>query len=193
MTNLKLQVAHQVPGRLRMKIPSAKGNAELLQQIGDTFGQIPGIEQVAINPVTGSIVLHYDTDRHDEFHGHLQNHTRNAALEDYHAPSTEFDSLAQKIEDEAEFLAQNSASARAVVDFFKSMDHNIKSATNNNVDLKILLAGGIILFTVFEVGASAATPVWVTLSLFAMNHFIEMHHHPHGQQPAPSRVVVESQ
>jgi hypothetical protein len=192
MTNLKLQIAHQVPGRLRMKIPSAKGNAELLQQIGETFGRIPGIEQVAVNPVTGSIVLHYDTDRHDEFHGGLQHHTRHAAFEDPRPPSTEFDSLARKIEDEAEFLAQNSVSARAVVDFFKSMDHNIKSATNNNVDLKILLAGGVILFTVFEVGASAATPVWVTLSLFAMNHFIEMHHHQHAL-PAQPRVVVESQ
>ena len=32
MTNVKLQVAHQVPGRVRMKIPSAKGNPELLEE-----------------------------------------------------------------------------------------------------------------------------------------------------------------
>jgi hypothetical protein len=44
-----------------------------------------------------------------------------------------------------------------------------------------LLAGGIILVTVFEIGASAATPVWVTLSLFAMNHFIEIK--PQGSAP----------
>ena len=30
---LKLSIAHQVPGRVRMKIPSAKGNTELLQQM----------------------------------------------------------------------------------------------------------------------------------------------------------------
>ena len=182
MTNLKLQIAHQVPGRVRMKIPSAKGNAELLQQIGDTFSQIPGIEKITVNPVTGSLVLHYDTDQHDDFHGGLQHHYRQHG---HTPPTTELDGLASKIEEEAEFLAEHSASARAVVDFFKSVDRNVKSATNNNVDLKILLAGGIILFTVFEVGATAATPVWVTLALFAMNHYIEMHQHP---QPQPAHV-----
>jgi hypothetical protein len=192
MTNLKLQIAHQVPGRLRMKIPSAKGNPELLQQIGDTFAQIPGIEQIVVNPTTGSIVLNYDVDRHDEFHGHLQHHARHASYEPPAPPSTEIDTLARTIEEEAEFLAQNSASARAVVDFFKSMDRNIKKATNNNVDLKMALAGGVIAVTLLEVGATAATPVWVTLSLFMMNHFIEMHHQQAAAAPA-SRVVVETQ
>jgi hypothetical protein len=42
MPKLKLQIAHQVPGRVRMKIPSAKGNPALLQEIGDAFGKIPG-------------------------------------------------------------------------------------------------------------------------------------------------------
>jgi hypothetical protein len=190
MTNLKLQIAHQVPGRLRMKIPSAKGNPELLQQIGDTFSQIPGIEQITVNPVTGSIVLQYDTELHDEFHGGLKHHYHHT-YEQPAPPSTEIDSMAQKIEEEAEFLAQNSASARAVVDFFKSMDRNIKKATNNNADLKMVLAGGVVAVTLLEVGASAATPVWVTLSLFMMNHFIEMHHgHPSA---AKQRVVVETQ
>lgn len=192
MTNLKLQIAHQVPGRLRMKIPSAKGNPELLQQIGDTFAQIPGIEQIVVNPVTGSIVLNYDVDRHDEFHGGLQHHARHASYETPAPPSTELDTLAHTIEEEAEFLAQNSASARAIVDFFKSMDRNIKKSTNNNVDLKMTLAGGVIAVTLLEVGAMAATPVWVTLSLFMMNHFIEMHH-PHGPAAPAPRVVVETQ
>jgi hypothetical protein len=189
MASPQLHVAHQVPGRLRVKIPSAKGNPELLKQISETFGKMPGIEEIIVNPTTGSVVLHYDTERHDDFHGVMQNHYQQHAPEEHQPPATEFDSLARKIEDEAEFLAQNSASARAVVDFFKSLDRNIKSASNNNIDLKILLAGGIILFTVFEVGASAATPVWVTLSLFAMNHFIEMHHHPNAKPAAPAAVA----
>ena len=74
MTKLNLQIAHQVPGRLRMKIPAGKGNPELLRQISETFGLIPGIEQITVNPTTGSIVLHYDADRHDEFHGTFQHH-----------------------------------------------------------------------------------------------------------------------
>ena len=169
MTKLNLKIAHQVPGRVRMKIPAAKGNPELLKQISDTFGVIPGIEEVTVNPTTGSVVLHYDTEKHDEFHGHLHHHTGGH----YKPPTNEIDSLASKIEQEAEYLAEHSHAAKVVVDFFRGFDKQIKVASGNVVDLKIVLAAGIAGFTIFEVGASAATPVWVTLSIFALNHMIQ--------------------
>ncbi|WP_050629602.1 HMA2 domain-containing protein [Bradyrhizobium viridifuturi] len=169
MTKMKLQIAHQVPGRIRMKVPSAKENPELLEQIKQTFSVIPGIEDVTVNPTTGSVVLHYDADRHDEFHGRLQHHTGGH----YKPPANEIDALATKIEQEAEYLAEHSHTARMIVDFFKDFDNGIKVATGNVVDLKILLATGIAGFTIFEVGANAATPVWVTLAIFALNHMIQ--------------------
>ena len=169
MTKMKLQIAHQIPGRIRMKVPSAKDNPQLLDQIKQTFSVIPGIQQVNVNPSTGSIVLHYDTERHDEFHGRLQQHTGGHDK----PPTNEIDALANKIEQEAEYLAEHSHSAKVIVDFFKETDKQIKLATHNVVDLKILLAAGIAGFTIFEVGASAATPVWVTLSIFALNHMIQ--------------------
>jgi Heavy metal associated domain 2 len=187
MTKMNLQIAHQVPGRVRMKIPAGKGNPDLLKQISEVFGAIPGIEQITVNPTTGSVVLHYDADRHDEFHGTFNEHyaahgaanrsaaghgAANGALR---GADTELDKLTSSIEAEAEFLASHSHSARAVVDFVKKIDREIKMATNNTVDLKILFAAGIIAFTVLEVGATAATPVWVTLAIFTVNHFIEMH------------------
>jgi Heavy metal associated domain 2 len=169
MTKLKLQIAHQVPGRIRMKVPSIKTNPELAEQIKQTFSVIPGIEQVTINPTTGSIVLHYDQDRHDELHPHLHHHTGGH----YKPPTNEIDALANKIEQEAEYLAEHSHTAKVVVDFFRDFDHQIKIASGNVVDLKIVLAAGIAGFTIFEVGASAATPVWVTLAIFALNHMIQ--------------------
>ncbi len=191
MTKLKMQIAHQVPGRVRMKIPAGKGNPELLQQISEAFGVIPGIEQITVNPATGSVVLHYDVDRHEEFHGTFQSHYR-SHHGDPHPPSTEIDDLARRIQDEAEFLAQNSETARAVVDFVKKCDREIKLATNNTVDLKIVLAVGIIGLTVMEVGATAATPVWVTLSIFTLNHFLEMHPAHHASQaPAMAPIKVK--
>ena len=181
MTKMNLRIEHQVPGRVRMKIPAGKGNPELLKQISEVFGVIPGIEEVTVNPTTGSVVLHYDADRHDEFHGNFQQHydahgaAHGAANGGMHGADTELDKLTGSIEAEAEFLARHSHSARAVVDFVKKLDREVKLATNNTVDLKIIFAVGIIAFTVFEVGATAATPVWVTLAIFTVNHFIEMH------------------
>ena len=193
MTTVKFDVAHQVPGRVRMKFPDAKGNPELLQQIAQTFAAIPGIEGITVNPTTGSLVMEYDTDQHDEFHDHFHRH-HGVHAASYRPPATEIDELARKIEDEAEFLAQHSESARAIVDFFRTADRQIRSATNNNVDLKIVFAAGVIAFTVLEVGAGAATPVWVTLSLFSMNHVIEMHAKHDQQEPAAvlAPVTVKS-
>jgi hypothetical protein len=183
-TKMNLKIEHQVPGRVRMKIPAGKGNPELLQKVSETFAVIPGIEHVTVNPTTGSVVLFYDVDRHDEFHGTFRGHCEahggnhggnngNGGL--MHGADTELDKLTSSIEAEAEFLASHSHSARAVVDFIKMIDQEVKRATNNNLDLKIVFAVGIICLTVFEVVAPAATPVWVTLAIFTVNHFIQMH------------------
>jgi hypothetical protein len=135
MTKLKFNVAHQVPGRVRMKVPAAKGNPDLLQQIAETFATIPGIERITVNPATGSVVMHYDVHRHDEFHGRFQDHVEQAG--GMGPPLTEIDQFARRIEEEAEFLARHPQSARAVVDFFKHCDREIRGATDNYVDLKI--------------------------------------------------------
>ncbi|MGY3532334.1 HMA2 domain-containing protein [Bradyrhizobium embrapense] len=185
MTKMKLQIAHQVPGRIRMKVPSAKENPELLEQIKQTFSVIPGIEEVTINPTTGSVVLHYDTDRHDEFHGRLEHHTGGH----YKPPTNEIDALANKIEQEAQYLAEHSHTAKVIVDFFRDFDHGIKVASGNVIDLKIVLAAGIAGFTVFEVGATAATPVWVTLAVFALNHMIQANM-ASAEQAEPARAMA---
>ncbi len=177
MTKISLKIEHQVPGRVRMKIAAGKGNPELLKQISEAFGVIPGIEEIAVNPTTGSVILHYDADRHDEFHGSFRQHyeAHGAANGGMLGAETELDKLTHSIEAEAEFLARHSHSARAVFDFVKMVDREIKLATNNTIDLKIAFAIGIIGFAVFEVGATVSTPVWLTLAIFTVNHFIVMH------------------
>jgi hypothetical protein len=175
MTKSKLHIAHQVPGRIRLKVAGAKHNPELLEEVKAAFSAIPGIAAVKVNPATGSIVVNYDTDRHDEFHGHLNTHYSDNLAGEQRLPNNEIDELAHKIEQEAEFLAEHSHAARVVVDFCKKLDKEIKLATGNNLDLTMLLAVGVAGFTIFEVGATAATPVWVTLSVFAINHYINSH------------------
>jgi hypothetical protein len=178
---LKLHIAHQTTGRVRMKVAGAKGDPETLQEIAETFRLIPGIQQVGVNAVTGSIVLEYDETNQAAFNDRL---TRSMASHGSAMLGSEFDELARKIENEAEFLAQRSEAARAIVDFFKQLDRDIKLATHNVVDLKIVLAVGVIALTVFEIGAHAATPVWLTLSIFTFNHFLELRAPGEEEQPA---------
>jgi len=169
----KLEIAHQTAGRVRLKIAAGKNDPEMLKQIAESFSAIPGMDRITVSPVTGSIILNYNEDNQKAFNDRLM---RNLMAQGA-APmiGSEFEELAKKIENQAEFLAERSKTARAVVDFCKRLDREIKLATHNVVDLKIVIAVGVIAFTILEVGANAATPIWLTLSIFTFNHFIEIH------------------
>lgn len=164
-----------------MKLAAGKGDPELLEQVRATFAAIPGIDEVKVNPDTGSLVLSYDPDHHDHIHGqfraHLEEHHPETARHmDAPPPTDEIDEMARKIQDEAEFLAEHSHTAKVVVDVFKEVDRNIKLSTGNVVDLKIVLAAGVLGVTLLEVGATAATPIWLTFSVFGINHLVTVQH-----------------
>ena len=190
----KAKIEHKIPGRLRMKVPHAKSNPEILKTYATAFSSIPGVTRIHAKPETGSIVLEYDPKYEDDFHHHLHNTCDNhdTHVHSHERPGDEIDDIANKIENEAEFLAQHSAVARVTVDFFKNFDREMKIMTENTVDMKLLLAGGLAAFTFFEIGAEAATPMWVTLVLFSLNHLTELHapHHSPAApvaEPAPGR------
>jgi hypothetical protein len=71
----------------------------MLEEIQKTFSSIPGIEQVTVNPETGSLVLRYDTDQRDDFHaGFTQRFNEHADHPQRHQrpPTNEIDALASK-------------------------------------------------------------------------------------------------
>lgn len=166
----KVRIEHRTKGRVRLKVASAKGDVEQLQEIGKTFSSIPGVQRITVKPETGSVVLHYDVDQQAKFEDHFARRWGRPPA----PPPTELDELADKIEREAEFLADHSHSVKAIVHICKRLDREIKIKTNNTLDLKIGLAAGVIGLTLAEVGATAATPVWLTLSVFSLNHFVEL-------------------
>jgi hypothetical protein len=184
----KARIEHKVPGRMRIKIPSAKGNPGILEVFESVFSAIPGITKVKPKRETGSIVIHYDPKREVEFQNQFHQCCAQHEVSVSNArPGDEIEEIAKKIEAEAEFLAERSELVRATVDMFKAVDYQIKAATGNTIDLKIVLVGGLAVTTFVEIGAEAATPMWVTLALFAVNHFIEMKHEPVPAK-APAKV-----
>jgi cation transport ATPase len=51
---------HHVPGRLRVRTPLLKGQAQRATQVQKTLAQLHGVRSAEVNPVTGSIKVHYD-------------------------------------------------------------------------------------------------------------------------------------
>jgi hypothetical protein len=180
------EIAHHTRGRVRLKINAAKQNPALLEQIKASFSNVPGIEYIDVRPSTGSVILFYDPDRHADvpsFFQSLGNQADSPVAQSllhaakHHPPSNKISDVTQEIEDEAEFLAEHSTFAKVVVQFAKEVDRYVKRATDNNIDLKIMVPITLAAFTFLEIGAAAATPMWVTLVIFSLNHFVELHAH----------------
>jgi heavy-metal-associated domain-containing protein len=176
-------VSHHIPGRMRVKLPRAKGQHRVLQDIRQLIAPMPGVQRVEINPATGSVLVYYEPERHEEFHTQLTEHAMQADLFALKPPElSEVDEVAEKIEAEAEFLAAHSDIAQRMIDVVKQIDTGIKRATNNNVDLKVLLPLGLAIYALVEAGTEAVTPLWVTLGIFSFNSFVALHRaHPAAQ------------
>jgi hypothetical protein len=53
---------HQVPGRLRVRIPNIKENAVLGETVAEILQAIPGVYSVSVNTLTGSVKIKHDAD-----------------------------------------------------------------------------------------------------------------------------------
>jgi copper chaperone CopZ len=60
---------HSLEGRLRLKIPQVKGAAAKALEIEAHLRHFTGVESVSANPVTGSVLILYDSSLIDQ--GHL--------------------------------------------------------------------------------------------------------------------------
>jgi len=52
---------HDIPGRLRVKTPSLKGNFNAAEELKRILNSIEGIDSTSVNTLTGSVVVNYDT------------------------------------------------------------------------------------------------------------------------------------
>ena len=112
------EIAHQMPGRVRIRIPAARDNPELLEGIREAFADLPGLQRTRLKPEAGSIVLRYDVTEAAAFEKRLAQQWKTVspslprkpskprkAQRTASRPGDEIDEIAHKIEMEAEFLA----------------------------------------------------------------------------------------
>ena len=59
-----VKVASDTAGRVRLRVPLLKGQKALCAQCADALGAVPGIDQVHVSPITGSVLAFYDTDEY---------------------------------------------------------------------------------------------------------------------------------
>lgn len=55
-------VVHRAPGRLRLRVPARRGDADFLGGLGDAFRGSPGVAAVDVNPLTASLLVRFTGD-----------------------------------------------------------------------------------------------------------------------------------
>jgi hypothetical protein len=171
---------------MRIRVPSAKGDPRALEDIRRNLASVLGVKTVEVNEAIGTLTICYDPAKHVDFEQHLANEQHQEHVSLMCAPKLgELHSIEDLFTNEAAFLATHSHTAQAIMDWVNKLDQGVKRTTGNAVDLKVIaplaLAAGIFL----ELGIAASTPVWLTLSLFSFNHFIDIHSHPADGNTAP--------
>jgi hypothetical protein len=192
----RAHVAHHTKGRLRIRVPSAKGDPEALEQIRRSLEPVAGVSEVMVNEAIGTITVHYDPDQHADFHHHLA-HAAGGHQEmlevkppSLPTPLSEVDEAVEMLEKEAEFLSSHSHAAKAVFDGIRKCDVALKKATDNNLDMKVLAPAALAVYAFMELGFEAATPVWLTLGLFSFNHFVTLHTQTPTTHPSPESIKL---
>jgi hypothetical protein len=179
---LDAYVHHHIPGRLRLRIPAAKGEPDTLRAISSAIARAPGITQVEYNPITGSILIQYSPHYYRSLRALEANLSGPAAAlvltnphGTNHRPSHRYR------------VRGRSLAARRIDAFFKQLDYEIRVATDNEVDLKFILPFGVAILGLLALRYSSTTPLWLTLLIFAFNSFLGLH------APTPSELAVTAE
>jgi hypothetical protein len=123
-------IAHASTGRLRIKIPSQKGNLAVLKSQGDQVAACPGILSVEVNPLTGSMLFLHQTTI--------------TAISEY-ARSHELFTL----QEQSRYPTANPANFRRDIrQTFKNVDRQIQTMTSGELDL-----GGLVIAVLVGTGA----------------------------------------
>ncbi len=144
-------VTHNSKGRLRIRIPSQKGNLGTLKSHGDQLATCPGILSIEVNPGTGSILLLHQTTV--------------AAIEEFARARNLFSLVEQKS------LRAPSAELRGTIgDTFKSIDRQVQSLTGGDLDLSGFAVGALIIAGSVQILSGNAGPLpWSAAYWYAYN------------------------
>jgi hypothetical protein len=168
-------VAHEIDGRIRLKVPDAKKNPDLLETIRKALAGIPGAESVDANPLTGSVLLYYDPGLNGGFRQQIARSGEETGLFALmQSQTSDVAESAEGIRNEPEYFASPSKTAEVIINEIGNVNWQIKKVSGNTVDLNLLLPMGFALYSASLIAKRLATPRWLTLAIFSFNSFMSL-------------------
>lgn len=146
-------IAHASTGRLRIRIPSQKGNLAALKSQGDQLAACPGILSIEVNPGTGSILLLHQKTVHE-----IAEYARSRNL--------------FSLEEQKGSRAPSAELRRNLGETFKSIDRQIQNLTGGDMDLSGFAVAGLVVAGSAQIltGNAGAIP-WFAAYWYAYHLF----------------------
>lgn len=142
-------VAHQIHGRVRIRVPSRRGDTAYFANVYESLTAFPAIEELRVNPVAGSVIINHSDSSLDP-------------LKQYAQEKQLF--ILEETDYQPEVLLQRASSGLA------SIDSGMKKITAGDFDLRsalfiLLIAVAIRQLLRGHVVGPASTLLWQALGL----------------------------
>lgn len=158
---------------MRIRIPSAKADLEFLEQARAALASLPGVTDVSVNPMTGSLLILHSPQAQHEFDHALASPAQKPlpfVLQAVSMPPS-----SSSIRRGRRKPAGQSDLSHAIVETVTDLDDALRTATGGAMDLKLLVPFVLAGLGVTFLGRSRTTPIWLTLLMFAFSSFVALH------------------
>jgi hypothetical protein len=154
-----LGIVHDIPGRLRLRLPPGAGSAGLT----DVVDQLPGAQGTVWSPRTRSLLIRYDP-------GVLN------AADIARAVAEHTDLTIPEGEAPREAAGARSPVAAALADTFSTINARVAHRTRGRVDLPLLLSVGLVFWAARQLLRGPVTALsWTSAIWYAHGLFRDYH------------------
>jgi Heavy metal associated domain 2 len=143
-------VSHGMSRRLRIKIPSKKGDVSYFSTLQERLSGCPGVGEIRVNPQTGSALISYECERK---------------------------TLAEFAREKDLFLLRRPTPRRKtlfgnVADTFQGYNQDLKKLTGGEVDIPSLIFLSLVISGIWQIArGNLAMPAWYTAFYYALGVF----------------------
>jgi hypothetical protein len=148
---------------MRLRVPSAKGDAQKLQEVRQSLSSLPGVSRISGNATIGTMVIEYDRTLFPQFPRQLMEHATGQDI--------------VRIEDAltANLQATESVTDQSIERSAEKLNQTVQKLTGNVINLKELFPFSIVLYAVLFVDRAINAAQWLSWLQFAFSAYFELH------------------
>jgi hypothetical protein len=145
-------ISHQTAGRLRIRIPSKKGDSTYFNALKEHFSSLEGIRDLQFNPTTGSLLILHSLDTQA-----VTQHATARNLFSLSGTTSSSDGLHPR-----------------VTETFQGLNNQVKALTSGEMNIGSLAFLALMGAGIYQIGKGNFTAIpWYTAFWYALNIFLK--------------------